>query len=161
MSALKGALTSRRPEIRACAPRYTWQLSWPRRSTRKLKSCTSDYALRESPRCQHSAPACESWFICVSGCSSPARTTRRPRSATRPPFDIQDGIYIRTWQGWLYLAAVVDLYSRKVVGWSMKATLGRELVLDALLAAVWRRKPTSQVLLHSVQGSQYGSDDFK
>ena len=74
---------------------------------------------------------------------------------------VTDITYIRTWQGWLYLAAVVDLYSRKVVGWSMKATLSRELVLDALLAAVWRRKPASQVLLHSDQGSQYGSDDFK
>ena len=74
---------------------------------------------------------------------------------------VTDITYIRTWQGWLYLAAVVDLYSRKVVGWSMKATLSRELVLDALLAAVWRRKPTSEVLLHSDQGSQYGSDDFK
>lgn len=69
--------------------------------------------------------------------------------------------YIRTRQGWLYLAAVVDLHSRKVVGWSMKATLGCELVLDAWLAAVWRRKPTSEVLLHSDQGSQYESDDFK
>lgn len=74
---------------------------------------------------------------------------------------VTDITYIRTWQGWLYLAAVVDLYSRKVVGWSMKATLSRELVLDALLAAVWRRKPASEVLVHSDQGSQFGSDDFK
>ena len=74
---------------------------------------------------------------------------------------VTDITYIRTWQGWLYLAAVVDLYSRKVVGWSMKATLSRELALDALLAAVWRRKPTQPVLVHSDQGSQYGSDDFK
>lgn len=74
---------------------------------------------------------------------------------------VTDITYIRTWQGWLYLAAVVDLYSRKVVGWSMKSTLSRELVLDALLAAVWRRKPVSEVLVHSDQGSQYGSDDFK
>lgn len=68
--------------------------------------------------------------------------------------------YIRTWQGWLYLAVVLDLYSRKVVGWSMKPTIARELVLDALLMAVWRRKPTQQVLVHSDQGSQYGSDDW-
>lgn len=77
---------------------------------------------RESPRCQHLAPACESWFICVSGYSSLAKTMCRPRSETLQALDFQDGIYIRTWQGWLYLAAVVDLYSRKVVGWSMKAT---------------------------------------
>ena len=69
--------------------------------------------------------------------------------------------YIRTWQGWLYLAAVVDLYSRKIVGWSMKPTLNRELALDALLMAVWRRKPAEQVIVHSDQGSQYGSDNFK
>ena len=68
--------------------------------------------------------------------------------------------YIRTWQGWLYLAVVMDLYARKIVGWSMKPTLARELVLDALLMAVWRRKPRHSVLVHSDQGSQYGSDDW-
>ena len=54
---------------------------------------------------------------------------------------VTDITYIRTWQGWLYLAVVMDLYARKIVGWSMKPTLARELVLDALLMAVWRRKP--------------------
>lgn len=49
---------------------------------------------------------------------------------------VTDITYVRTWQGWLYLAAVVDLYSRKVVGWAMKATLAKELALDALLMAV-------------------------
>ena len=53
---------------------------------------------------------------------------------------------------------VVDLFARKVVGWSMKPTLAKELVVDALLMAVWRRKPQHQVLVHSDQGSQYGSD---
>lgn len=74
---------------------------------------------------------------------------------------VTDITYIRTWQGWLYLASVVDLYTRKVVEWSMKATLSRELVLDALLAGVWRRRPTAEVLVHSDQGSQYSCDDFK
>lgn len=73
---------------------------------------------------------------------------------------VSDITYVRTWQGWLYLAVVLDLYSRKVIGWSMKATLARELVLDALLMAVWRRKPKASVLVHSDQGSQYGSDDW-
>ena len=73
---------------------------------------------------------------------------------------VTDITYIRTWQGWLYLAVVLDLYSRKVVGWSMKPTIHRELVLDALMMAVWRRKPTTAVLIHSDQGSQYGSDDW-
>ena len=70
-----------------------------------------------------------------------------------------DITYIRTFEGWLYLAVVVDLYSRIVVGWSMKSTLTRDLVLDALLMAVWRRCPNHPVIVHSDQGSQYGSDD--
>lgn len=73
---------------------------------------------------------------------------------------VTDITYIRTWQGWLYLAVVMDLFARKVVGWSMKPTLARELVLDALLMAVWRRKPAERVIVHSDQGSQYGSDDW-
>ena len=73
---------------------------------------------------------------------------------------VTDITYIRTWQGWLYLAVVVDLYSRKVVGWSMKPTLARELVLDALLMAVVRRRPKETVIVHSDQGAQYGSDDW-
>ncbi len=74
---------------------------------------------------------------------------------------VTDITYIRTWQGWLYLAVVVDLHARKVVGWSMKPTLARDLVLDALLMAVWRRKPQSSVIVHSDQGTQYGSYDWQ
>jgi putative transposase len=74
---------------------------------------------------------------------------------------VTDITYLRTWQGWLYLAVVIDLHSRKVVGWSMKPTLARELVLDALLMAIWRRKPSKSVIVHSDQGSQYGSDDWQ
>ena len=74
---------------------------------------------------------------------------------------ITDITYIRTWQGWLYLAVVLDLHSRAVVGWSMKPTIAKEVVLDALMMAVWRRKPTQEVIVHSDQGSQYGSDDWK
>ena len=73
---------------------------------------------------------------------------------------VTDITYIRIWQGWLYLAAVVDLYSHKVVGWSMKPTLAKGIVLDALLMAVWRRKPKCRVLIHSDQGSQYSGDDW-
>ena len=73
---------------------------------------------------------------------------------------VTDITYIRTYEGWLYLAVVVDLYSRMIVGWSMKASLERALVLDALLMAVWRRRPRNKVIIHSDQGSQYGSDDW-
>lgn len=73
---------------------------------------------------------------------------------------VTDITYIRTYEGWLYLAVVMDLHSRMIIGWSMKSTLARELVLDALLMAVWRRKPRKAVIVHSDQGSQYGSDDW-
>lgn len=74
---------------------------------------------------------------------------------------VTDITYIRTWQGWLYLAVVIDLFARNVVGWSMKPILSRELALDALMIAVWRRKPDCEVIVHSDQGSQYGSDDWQ
>jgi putative transposase len=73
---------------------------------------------------------------------------------------VTDITYIRTWQGWLYLAVVMDLHSRMIIGWSMQPTLARDLVLDALLMAVWRRKPKQPVIMHSDQGSQYGSNDW-
>ena len=73
---------------------------------------------------------------------------------------VTDITYIRTWQGWLYLAVVVDLFSRKVVGWSMKPTIAKEIVLYALLMAVWRRRPSQRVLINSDQGLQYSSNDW-
>ena len=72
-----------------------------------------------------------------------------------------DITYIRTWQGWLNLVVVIDLFARNVVGWSIKPTLSRELAQDALMMAVWRRKPDGEVIVHSDQGSQYGSDDWQ
>ena len=73
---------------------------------------------------------------------------------------VTDITYIQTWQGWLYLATVFVLYARKVVGWSMKSSLEKELMLDTVLMAVWRRKTKDQVVLHSDQGSQYSSDEW-
>ncbi|RAY77339.1 IS3 family transposase, partial [Enterobacter cloacae] len=64
---------------------------------------------------------------------------------------VTDITYIRTHEGWLYLAVVVDLFSRKVIGWSMQPRMTKEIVLNALLMAVWRRNPQ----VHSDQGSQY------
>lgn len=92
---------------------------------------------------------------------APNRLNREFTTAVADQAWATDITYIRTWQGWLYLAVVVDLYSRRVVGWSMKPTLAREIVLDALLMAVWGRKPANQVLVHSDQGTQYGSDDWQ
>jgi putative transposase len=70
---------------------------------------------------------------------------------------VTDITYIRTWQGWLYLAVIMDLFSRKIVGWSAGPTFHRELVLDAVLMAVRRRRPRG-TLIHSDQGTQFGSD---
>jgi putative transposase len=86
---------------------------------------------------------------------------QRQFTVDRPDYAwVTDITYIRTWEGWLYLAVVMDLHSRMIVGWSMQPTLARDIVLDALLMAVWKRKPTDRVIVHSDQGSQYGSDDW-
>jgi putative transposase len=71
-----------------------------------------------------------------------------------------DITYIRTRQGWLYLAVVLDLYSRRIVGWGTRATIHRELVLDAILMAVRQTRPR-RTLIHSDQGTQYGSDAWR
>jgi putative transposase len=73
---------------------------------------------------------------------------------------VTDITYIRTWQGWLYLAVVMDLFSRRIVGWAVSPTLRRELVLDAVLMAIRRRRPRG-TLIHSDQGTQYGSDAWR
>jgi putative transposase len=74
---------------------------------------------------------------------------------------VTDITYIRTHEGWMYLATVMDLYSRKIVGWATQGTLHADLVLQALLAAVWRRKPKPGLVLHSDQGCQFTSDDWQ
>src|SRR5450755_3732394 len=109
---------------------------------------------------------------------SRARNGRKPKSGAKSPelvpnvlqrqFDVgtpnrawvTDISYIRTWESWLYLAVVLDLFSRKIVGWAVAPTIGRGLVLDAVLMAVRRRRP-KKVIIHSDQGSQYGSDDWQ
>jgi len=69
--------------------------------------------------------------------------------------------YIWTDEGWLYLATVIDLYSRKVIGWSLQATMTKKLVCDALMMALWRRGFPKDVLFHSDRGTQYCSDDYQ
>ena len=73
---------------------------------------------------------------------------------------VTDITYIRTLEGFAYLAVVIDLYSRRVVGWSMQSRQTTDGVLQALHMAVWRRKPTHRVLIHSDQGSQFTSMDW-
>ncbi|WP_116923937.1 IS3 family transposase [Pseudomonas sp. URIL14HWK12:I10] len=74
---------------------------------------------------------------------------------------VTDITYIRTYEGWLYLAVVLDLFSRQVIGWSMKPRMCSDLAIDAMLMAVWRRKPQQQVMLDSDQGSQFSSSDWQ
>ena len=85
---------------------------------------------------------------------APNRLQRKFEVANPNDTWVTDITHIRTHQGWLTLAVVIDPYSRKVVGWSMHSRIKKELVLNALLMAVWRRKPGSLVTVHSDQGSQ-------
>ena len=74
---------------------------------------------------------------------------------------VADFTYIWTAEGWLYVAAVLDLYSRRIVGWSMQHSMTSQLVVDALMMAVWRRGKPVALLHHSDQGSQYTSTHFQ
>ena len=82
-------------------------------------------------------------------------TTSRPNTAW-----VTDITYIRAWQGWLYLAVVMGLFSRRIVGWAAGAAIRHELVLDAVLMAVRQRRPRG-TLIHSDQGTQYGCDAWR
>jgi len=74
---------------------------------------------------------------------------------------VQDITYIWTQEGWLYLATVIDLYSRRVVGWSMGSRMTAQLVCDALKMAIWQRRPTAGLIVHSDRGSQYASNLYR
>jgi putative transposase len=75
---------------------------------------------------------------------------------------VADFTYVWTGEGWLYVAVVLDLYSRMIVGWSMQQQMTAQLVTDALIMAIWRRRPKDAALLHhSDQGSQYTSEQFQ
>jgi putative transposase len=79
-------------------------------------------------------------------------TVQKPNEAW-----VTDITYIRTYEGWLYLAVVLDLFSRKIIGWAMSHRMTSELALDTLSMAIKRQQPNDEVLLHSDQGSQYSS----
>ncbi|ALQ07160.1 transposase [Pseudoalteromonas sp. Bsw20308] len=73
---------------------------------------------------------------------------------------VSDITYIRTYEGFLYVATVMDLFFRRIVGWSMDKNMDKHLVINALLMAVYQRQPKAEVMVHSDQGSQYGSADY-
>jgi len=74
---------------------------------------------------------------------------------------VSDITYLWTWEGWMYLAVIIDLYSRQVVGWAMSTRINKELVLSAIIQAVGRRKPNPGLIFHSDRGSQYASNEVR
>ena len=74
---------------------------------------------------------------------------------------VSDITYVATDEGWLYLAVVMDLYSRMVVGWAISERMTSNLVIDALHMALWRRKPPRGLIVHSDRGSQYCSHAYQ
>lgn len=85
---------------------------------------------------------------------APNRLQRQFNQNTPDERWVRDITYIQTHKSWLYLAVVVDLFSRKVIGWSMQPRMTKDIVLNALLMAVWRGNPHKQVVVHTDQGSQ-------
>jgi putative transposase len=112
----------------------------------------------------------------LQGChrrKGPRITRRKPEAAPAPDLVrrdftaiapdqlwVADITYVSTWMGFLYLAVVLDAYSRRVVGWAMAEHLRTELVVEAVEMALWRRRPSAGVIHHSDQGSQYTSLAF-
>jgi len=89
-----------------------------------------------------------------------SKKARGPPDASRRPAGVADLTQHMTGEGWLYLATVLDVFSRRIVGWAMDARAQTELVLDALNMAVWNRRPGEGVIHHSDHGSQYTSLAF-
>ena len=74
---------------------------------------------------------------------------------------VTDITYIRTGEGWLYLAVIVDLFDGQVIGWSMSSRMKKQLVIEAVMMALWRKQEKSSVILHSDRGSQYTSEEYQ
>jgi putative transposase len=99
--------------------------------------------------------------VCSTNAVAPNVLNRTFDAASANRKWVADFTYLWTAEGWLYVAAVVDLFSRRVVGWSMSATMTAQLVTDALVMAIWRRGTPHTVLHHSDRGSQYTSEPFQ
>jgi len=109
-------------------------------------------------------PAPTRWKRRKSGERPAGITNQLARDFTAPIPNtkwVTDITYIPTQEGWLYLAVVLDLFSRQVIGWSMQPQLGRDLVMQAVLMAVWQRRRPEPVLLHSDRGTQYTAQEFQ
>ena len=106
--------------------------------------------------------ACRPIRVSCRSCAVAPNVLDRSFEATAPNHKwVADFTYVWTSEGWLYVAAVLDLFSRRVVGWSMSAAMTAQLVTDALVMAIWRRGEPDALLHHSDQGSQYTSEEFQ
>jgi putative transposase len=122
----------------------------------KIERLMRDRGLRARPR-RRGLPKDQGERSVIAG-----NVLDRQFTADRPNQKwVADFTYIWTAEGWLYVAAVIDLFSRRVVGWSMSATMTAQLVTDALIMAIWRRGKPDALLHHSDQGSQYTSEQFQ
>ena len=92
---------------------------------------------------------------------APNRLAEHPKPTAPNQVWVSDITYVRTAEGWLYVAAVLDLYSRRIVGWATGASLAAELVLAALAMALQHRRPPAGLLYHSDRGVQYACGDFR
>jgi putative transposase len=92
---------------------------------------------------------------------APNRLAQAPKATAPNQLWAADITYIETQEGWLYLAAILDLYSRKIVGWAMSERIDTALVLNALAMALLHRRPPAALLFHSDRGVQYASDDYR
>lgn len=97
----------------------------------------------------------------IGGAIAPNILDRRFQATAPDQKWAADFTYIWTAEGWLYVAVVIDLYSRRVVGWSMRAAMTAELVTEALTMALWRRGKPDALMHHSDRGSQYTSEQFQ
>ena len=124
-----------------------------RRIGRLLKkaglSCKNKRKFKVTTDSKHDKPIAPNWL-------------NRQFDVEKPDqYYVGDITYIWTQEGWLYLAIVLDLFSRKIVGWSMARHMRASLVNDALLMAIWSRKPAKGLIWHSDRGSQYASDSHR
>ena len=92
---------------------------------------------------------------------APNRLAQAPKATAPNQLWVSDITYIQTQEGWLYLAAILDLYSRKIVGWAMSERIDTPLVLKALTMALLHRHPPAQLLCHSDRGVQYASGEYR
>lgn len=92
---------------------------------------------------------------------APNRLAEAPAPTAPNQIWVQDITYIETGEGWLYLAAILDLYSRKIIGWAMSPSIDTSLVLKALAMALLHRAPPASLLCHSDRGVQYAAGDYR